>query len=469
MKGFRATGILFVLVGALAAYTFYEFKHAGEDAAAERGEVPAFTLKREEVESFKLTLHGTEIELRRDGDAWKMLKPVEDLAENATVDGFLLSTLGEKLKSLQSGDEAKNVKWTDYGLEPAPNQLEFSGKGRSEGLKLSGKTAYDGSYYVRKGDQLLLGASSVGQIATRSPGSFRSRKLWREPEGTTVESVVILSTAPTRATYKAVQVDGKWGIEPKPPFVIDSDRVSAWVQQWKDLMPNDFASDTLDEASKREFLLLKPSVYAALTLKRPDGSTLPWEVTIGQDKGEDVYLFTNQRTTIYKYSKAGLASLRVPVDYFRDGKKPFQFDVEQAHEVEVNSGKGRYTFVKSDSAWKIKGDATDLELDQDKLIRLFQNARLLEAAEYAPSVKATKLTPRFIVRNAKGVEIFSLSWGDETQPLKSWNQGLKYRWVRTNLEKEFMGLPKEKLDMLIDPDIVKKKLEAKPDTKPEKK
>jgi hypothetical protein len=32
-----------------------------------------------------------------------------------------------------------------------------------------------------------------------------------------------------------------------------------------------------------------------------------------------------------------------------------------------------------------------------------------------------------------------------------------------------MGLPKEKLDMLLSPDIVKKKVEAKTDTKPEKK
>lgn len=469
MKGFRSTGILFVLVALLAGYTFYEFKHADEDAASERGEVPAFSLKRENVEKIKLTHQEVEIELRKDGDSWKMIKPVEDLAESSMVDGFMISTLPEKLKSFRSADDGKEIKWAEYGLDPAPTQVEFSGKGKSETLKVSGKTAYDGSYYVRKGDELLLGSSPLSQLSTRQPSSFRSRKLWREPETTSVESIAVSLNENSKLSYKLIKEGGKWAMDPKPPFALDNAKIEAWVQRVKDLMPNDFASEVMDEPKKREFLLLKPSFQAVLSLKRADGSSGSWQFTAGQDKAEDVYAYTHQRPTIYKFSKQGLAPVRVSADYFRDGKKPFQFDVEKAHEVEIHGDKWHHTLVKADATWKIKGDPKDLELSQDKLIQLFQNVHSLEASEFATTVNGAKLVPRLIIRDGKGGEIFSLAWGEETIPLKPWDQGMKFRWVKTNLEKELMGLPKEKLDMLLSPDIVKKKVEAKTDTKPEKK
>jgi hypothetical protein len=476
MKGFRSTGVLFVLVAALAGYTYYEFKHADEHAAVERGEMAAFRLKRDEIDTVKLTLQGVEIDLHKENDLWKMRKPVEDLAESSVIEGFLISTLGEKLKSFQSVEEARQVNWADYGLDPAPTLLELAGKGKSETLKVSGKAAYDGSFYVRQGDQLLLGSASLSQLASKQPGGFRSRKLWREADTTSVESVSIaLSLDHAKGDYRVVHAGDKWTLEPKPAFAIDMTKIETWVGRWKDLMPNDFAAETLDETQKKEFLLVKPSLRAALNLKRADGTVVPWEFTAGQDKGEDVYAYTNQRSSIYKFAKSGLASLRVPAEYFRDGKNPFQFDVEKAHEVEIHGDKWRYIFVKGDAVWKIKGESKDQELDQDKLVQLFQNIRGLEAAEFSPAARNTKLSPRLIVRDGKGLEIFSLAWGEETHPVKPWNQGLKHRWVRTSLEKEFMSLPKEKLDMLISQDLVKKKdamkekLDVKPATEPKKK
>ena len=73
------------------------------------------------------------------------------------------------------------------------------------------------------------------------------------------------------------------------------------------------------------------------------------------------------------------------------------------------------------------------------------------------------------IRDAQGQEIFVLAVGGEFNPEKPWNQGFKYKFVKTNLSKELLGVQKEKLDRLIDEGILKKKSEAKPSTQPESK
>lgn len=471
MKAFRSTGILFLLVAALAAYTFYEYRNAEKDADLDLGEVAAFEMKREDIGSIKLVLKGIEIDLVKNGDQWQMQKPVQDWAENASVDGFLLSLLSQKLKAPHGDEEQKNIEWSTFGLEAAPATIEISGKGKTERLQVSEKTAYDGSYFARRGDQLFLGDPAFNQIMARSPASFRSRKLWREPETTQIESVrVELATDGMRPTAFQIKKSGDtWALEPKPGFDTDAEKLAAWIERVKDLMPNDFIQESVSEADKKTFLLSKPSLKVDMKLKRADGQEAHWSVLLGQDKGEDVYLTTGQASTVYKTSKSGLAQLRVNEAFFRNGNKPFAVDVEKAREVEIVTDRWHHTFVKEESSWSLKDELKDLEFDQDKLVGLMQNIRSLEATEFFPPAKSAKTRTRVKIRDAQGAEIFALAWGDEFRPEKPWNQGFKYEFVKTSLEKDILGVQKEKLDRLIDEGIVKKKVEAKSSTKPETK
>lgn len=469
MKSFRSTGLLFIFVAVLAAYTFYEFKNADKDAATARGEFAAFDFKREDIQAIKARLNGTEIQIERRGDKWQMVQPVDDLAESAMVDGFLVSLLAQRLKEFQNPTEAQNIKWSDYGLENPATTIELTVKDRHESLSVSDQTAFDGSYFVRKGDKVLLGDAAFNQISTRTPSSFRSRKLWREPQDAEITSVAVdLGFDKKNTSYKLVKKDQDWSIEPKPSFPIDKAKVEDWLDQLKNILPNEFAKEILDEQTKKEFLLNSPSLNAVVSFKKPDGSVGQWTLTIGQDKADKVYLFTNQRPTVYETAKATLAKLRVPETFFRDGRAPFKVNLEQAKEIDIRTDNGKHVFVKDGQKWSPKGESKDLEFDENKLVELSQSIHGLEAQEFLPG-KNEKTQPRFIVRDGKGDEIFRLGWGNDYEPIQAWNKGSKFRYVQSSLSKDIMGLPKEKLDQLIDAGIVKKKFNKKPATEPETK
>lgn len=469
MKPFRSTGLLFLFVAVLVGYTFYEFKNEDRDAALARGEANAFDFKREDIQSIKAKLKGGDIELVRRGDVWQMVKPVDDLGESTLIEGFLVSLLAQKLKDFQNPSESQNVKMADYGLENPPVQIELATKDRRESLFVSDKTAFDGSYYVKKDDRVLLGNAAFDQIGTRAPFSFRSRKLWREPEATEIQKVSVeLAVDNKKTRFNLVKKDKSWSIDPKPEFVIDDERIKDWLDQLKSILPNEFAKENVDEPSKKQYQLNDPSLIVVMDFKRPDGTTGQWTLTVGQDQADKVYLFTSDRPTIYETAKETLAKLRVTPAYFHDGRKPFKVNLEQAKEIDIRTDKWKHVFVKDGQKWSLKGDDKDVEFDENKLVELTQSIYGLDAQEFLPG-KTEKTEPRFIVRDGKGSEIFRLGWGNEYEPIQAWNKGTKFRYVQSSLSKDIMGLPKEKLDQLIDAGIVKKKSDKKTATELETK
>lgn len=197
-----------------------------------------------------------------------------------------------------------------------------------------------------------------------------------------------------------------------------------------------------------------------LNYKKADGSLADWVLTAGQDKDEDVYLYTNVKSTVYKIARATLNSVRVPEEYFRDGKKPFRFPLEQAREIELHQGKFNPTVKKADSSWKLEGVAADkFELDMNKLTTLLQNLNGLEAQEYMPAraAKNIKADQRVVVRGEGGQTLLDLSWGDEFKSKLPYNKGQTFRFVKSNMEKDVMGVNAKKIAQLIDPTMLKAK------------
>jgi hypothetical protein len=200
-----------------------------------------------------------------------------------------------------------------------------------------------------------------------------------------------------------------------------------------------------------------------LSIKKEDGSAAEWVLTAGQDKDSDVYLYTNQRGTVYKTDSSSLASIRVTPEYFRDGRRPFHFPLEQAQEIRVRNGAFHHVFKKDGSEWKLADGAAGDELDQEKLTTLLQTLGTLDAQEFLASGagKGFRAEQTIEVVDSKGKTLFRLSWGDSYKAKLKFNRGQSFRYVKTNLEKDVMGLNAAKITSLVSPSLVRKKAKAK--------
>lgn len=461
MKHFRSTWILFAVVALLAGYTYYEYRHASEDLEFSKGEMPAFGLKREDVDKISLTVRGAAIELQKKGNEWLLVKPVEDFAESAVVDGFLFSAVTQKFKTFRSDDDGKGqaINWAEFGLDSPAITLELTAKGKAESLAFGSKNAFDGSYYVRKGNDVYLGDKSLAQVVDRQPFAFRSRKIWRD-EDVTLESVIV-DNGKEKFAFK--KNDGKWAMDPAPAYAIDSSRMEDWLNRVQDLVPTEFVKEGVEDVDKANYLLKKPALTVQVSYKKKDGKDGKWTLTLGQEKATEVFLYTDQRPTIYKATKAATEKLLVSKDYFRDGHAPFQFNVEQARVIRIHTPALNHEFKKVDSGWALSDKSSaELELNQDKLVQLLQSLRTLDAREFLANGPGIKGEPQIQILGEDQKPIFTLAWSDEYKSKLPWNVGVALRYAKSNLSKEIVALPKDKIERLIDSGMVKKKAPEAP-------
>src|SRR5205085_1227186 len=108
------------------------------------------------------------------------------------------------------------VNWAEFGLQPPGTTIEVKAAGKTETLQISSKNAFDGSFYVRRGDELLLGGHGIAQIANRDPSSFRSKRLWRETSAK-IESVnAEINSEKTHGKFSVVADGANYSLQPTP-------------------------------------------------------------------------------------------------------------------------------------------------------------------------------------------------------------------------------------------------------------
>ena len=417
-----------------------------------------FNFKNDDVDNIKIDRPDGSLEITRTKEGWKVVKPYNDLAEPTAVDAILYSLNLQKGKIFRTEDESKPINWKELQLDPPGITVEIKTTKDTQTLGVSNKNAFDGSFYLRKGDELMLADRGMAQAILRDPKTFRSRRLWREADGTiqSVDAEINLDNVKDKFSVSRDGTD--WKLSPAPAFPVDKARLEFWVNSLQQINPQEVASETLSEEQKREFLLLKPSFVAHVHFRHDKGDNDEWTLTIGQDKAEDVYLYTNKSPVVYKTTRGSLDTVRIPREFFRDGKKPFQFPVEQARQIEIHDGGFSRTFRKNDLVWKLENPADGETLNQDKLVGLMQKITALEAHEFLPAktAKGFKPTQQIVVRDDKGKTLFEMSWGDTYKALRTYNKGMTFQFVKTNLETDALGVNNTKLKGLVDHNMIEK-------------
>lgn len=446
---FRGTWVASGLVVLLAGYTLWEYRNASRDLDALNGERAAFSLERDKVDRLEITEGGVTSKFEKKGDDWTMTAPVVDQAESTAVEGYLFQLLALRLKSFLPPAEAKSADPKQYGLDPARVTITVAGQKKTESIAISTKNAFDGSYYVSANGETLLGDRGLASLAERAASTLRSRRLWRENDLAIESASVRLGDV----AYTLKREQEKFVLAPTPGFPVDPERIQRWVDAVQDLVPSDFVKEDPSEADLAEYFLKKPSLVVTFTYKSKTGEAKEWVLTIGQDRGDDTYLFTNVRPTVYKAAKTAVDKIRATPLYFRDGHAPFQFEVEDAREVKWKD----LVLKKTDAGWTAaSGVAADSELDQEKLVQLVQNVRSLEAQEYPEQAKGMPRTSQVEIRGENGKSLRRLAWGDEFKAQSPWNAGLVFRFVSVDGGKP-LGVLKDRLAAIDNAGLVRKK------------
>lgn len=375
-RAFPTTGIFIALVMAFAAWTYFSEYKGLEKKTAEKEKTSAvLPFTNSKVTSFLLKDFDKEAPfnetfVRKDGEQWKLEKPLTDLADPMAVDSFLTSLATQKIKEIVV--EAPDIAWATFGLDKPQLEALFNvnedGKATTRKISIGATPAFDGSVYGRIGDEnrVVLFESTVEAILMKESRDFRDKRFFpleKHPEFSKADFKV----NGRRLSFE--KKDGSWMIAGSPAsaaageWPVDSKKVQTWVETVSGLRAYDiWAEDKSDPIVIRGRRLNQPAFEA--TLKSDKGEVYTAAVApLGKE--EAVAAATGSaRPLVFSLNKNVIESLLKSLDDVRDLKFPFQLangaKIAEIARIEIERPKTRDSlpaFVRDGKAWKIADDA----------------------------------------------------------------------------------------------------------------
>jgi hypothetical protein len=185
----------------------------------------------------------------RDAGVWRAVSPVTDYMNFKAVEGWLSKSLFYDGRKLSDVDE--KVRWADFGFVKSSPEVTYYAKKNAHKLTLSGKTAFDGSAYIKyqknKNPALLISSDPEWKdVFDKDPQEFRSLKLfdWTVPEPKS--SVKVLKITKKNKVITSVLIEDEvWKSEKNPEWTLNSLKIKSFLSDLQQYVHEGFADERM--------------------------------------------------------------------------------------------------------------------------------------------------------------------------------------------------------------------------------
>ncbi len=362
--------VLAVLLATVGVFYYvYDVRMAPDRDKAESRKGRVFTAESQDVTQLTLKRPNGSIELKRDGDAWQMLAPVQARADRGPVEEVVTNALTAKIdREIDAAPKALE----EFGLDKPSAELTLTLKdGKQLGLVMGAKSPTGVWVYARERDKpnVFVIGDSVLRDATRPASDFRDKAI---------------------LAFDRQQVSGLEIVTPDETLALEPSE-----QRWKLTRPVALAADAESVGSFLEKLgaaKVKEFVAEAPPSLEPYGLDRPWRVTLhtGKDKerasrtlligkadpAKGVYAMRAGETSVLLIPEDVWGALPKNVAAVRD-KSVVQFDRDKVTRLDLESPQGPVTLVRENDKWRITAPqalAAD-QVEAGSLLVKLQNLR----------------------------------------------------------------------------------------------
>ena len=192
---------------------------------------------------------------------WKLEQPVTDTANKNIVQGWLKSLIEEKVQLIKK----EELDWAEYGLDTNTKKVEISTwDGKKWFFRISHYSAFDGSFYIKRGDTLLLGGTTWASLSNKTGDDFRSYNMVNK---TSHPSFIKYKSKAFSAHFKWVDYHWQWAKtkakessgHSKASYPISSSELESYWSAFKNLQ---LEKDTYPNTKERiqQFKLDRPEL-----------------------------------------------------------------------------------------------------------------------------------------------------------------------------------------------------------------
>ena len=433
------------VVVATVGLAFYQHSHIQNNQSAKEKENLIFpSLELGQVRGITLKFKTGSMQFHYKKGAWFMESPVQDVADLDLVNDWLESLLSEKVQVIKE----KEVDFSEYNLDKNVHSIELTSKSKQKfNIDISYYSAFDGQFYIKKGESLLLGDQVWAEVVGKQFSNFRSYKLLNRRDHP--ESLWYKSTS-FSANLKWLNYLWKWNEEKKFPL-----SGTALESYWSTLSQVKFDKKILPNTRemRKKFKLLKPATEINFIFK----DNKKWSAKISSRINNEFYVLVSDRDYIFILNEEQKRKTLLNMKILRDHRHAFQFELSQAVslmlkgyglDLELEKKKKKWSLVKGQLV-AVKGESVvpaeqvkneplksdDLNLEEAS--NILNRIKVLEAQEYFPAEKPFSKAANLEIRNKNKEVILSLEF---SEPFEIKTDKTKRVYVKSNKNKEVMSL-----------------------------
>lgn len=343
---FRTTFVLLLILAGLGAYLYWlELPRQQKEAEAKK----LFSIKPEDIVEVRLRFEDRNILLRKSGDVWRVIEPLDAPADEITVKN-LLNTIAE-CEVKRELDNATDLK--QFGLDPPFVTLELKLKDRELPAVAVGKNTPVGfSAYLQRLDdkKVRLTTSAFRAGLDKQVKDLRDKAILNFTD----DDVQRFSLVRTDGTISLSRKDGQWVIEQPGNYPADGPTVRSFLSTLRTMRALDFPDDKPTNLSP--YGLDQPRLRIVLFLGKDQAEK---HVLIGGENPEkktEIYVQTSGLPTVYTVSDWVWRDLNKTLTDFRD-KLILAYEPDQVRIVEVKrSDSSSFRLVAKDKdQWAVEG------------------------------------------------------------------------------------------------------------------
>jgi hypothetical protein len=343
----QTTAVLAAIVIALGAFYYvYEVRQGPDREKAEGRKGRVFAAEPADVTEVEIKRTDSTVKLKREGDGWQILEPVNARGDRGPIDETVTSVATARMdREIEADPKALG----DFGLDHPAAEVTLRLKdGKQIGLALGAKSPTGVWVYARETGKpaVFVVGDSVLKDTTRPVADFRDKTVLafdqRDVTGLEID---------TRDDKIALeQADGRWKLTKPRALPADGDTVGSFLEKLRSARVKAFAADA--PRSLEPFGLDKPVRLEIQTGRDKDRATKTLLFGRADPDKKGVYAMRPGESTVMLIPDETWAAVPKNVAVLRD-KTLVGFDRDKVTRVEIESPKGVVTLAKEGERWKI--------------------------------------------------------------------------------------------------------------------
>ncbi len=343
----QTTAVLAAILIALGAFYYvYEVRLGPDREKIEGRKGRVFAAEPADVTEVEIKRTDSTVKLKREGDGWQILEPVNARGDRGPIDETVTSVTTARMdREIEADPKALG----DFGLDRPAAEVTLRLKdGKHIGLALGAKSPTGVWVYARETGKpaVFVVGDSVLKDTTRPVADFRDKTVLafdqRDVTGLEID---------TRDDKIALeQADGRWKLTKPRALPADSDTVGNFLEKLRAARVKAFAADA--PRSLEPFGLDKPVRLEIQTGRDRDRATKTLLIGRADSDKKGVYAMRPGESTVMLIPDETWAAVPKNVAVLRD-KTLVGFDRDKVTRVEIESPKGVVTLAKEGERWKI--------------------------------------------------------------------------------------------------------------------